>query len=542
MPENIRQKSEQKQQRHNTAPTPELENLNEQGLSEPSLGPAQAISLLQRQTERGVGPRAVQAARQLSPLMGNRALQRIVGDETAEETETLPAPAQTDDVMPAEMREFLGRGVMPNEAGRDVVGAGGIGGFNAKFDPGQRALIATINIGITFLNGMKINAAGMAEADLDSLGTTNIFEAGTRTNLVNQAATINALEPTAEGRANEVNNFWRWSDGESAPWMDRYKQTVQDAWGARHFFVNNRFPQLFSNVRVNVSVHEGDQPGDHCKAKIIKTRPGGTVSAGVTSGSPTDASDQTLTMSSEGLNPNPDNLLRKQVYFPHNNSRVEDAEGDRPGSGVPATTYLQQFITTYAAADPAGGQTVRLVGHASSSGSDTYNQTLSETRSANVEKFLKDNNLPGNTERTQDTGEGETGAIEDAEWRRVDLIVGSGEAQVTATHEFGHIVGLGDEYATPAGGMIGNPLAPVPVGTAAAHSGMADAMGDDVGGVMRENNDNIMSLGNTVRPQHYATFHNALQIVTGEDWHYGGEGDAPTVLPGTPVPGGGVIV
>lgn len=528
MSDQLSHKTEIKQPR--TTPSPNTD------LNEDQLDTAQALQILQRSPQRGVGVPSMQAARQLSRLIGNRALQRQLREDTLE------APAQTDDEMPAEMREFLSRGMMPSADGRDIVaGAGGRGGFNAKFDPGQRALIATINVGVSFLHGMKINAAGMAEADLDNLGTDNIFEAGTRANLVNQAATINALFPDPAARATEVNTNWRWDASETAPWLSRYKQSVEAAWGQRHFFVSNRFPQLFANVRVVVNVHDGAQPGDHCAAKIIKTPPGEVVSAGVTHGAADRADDQTLTMSSAGLDANPESLLRKQVFFRHNSARLETAEGDSPGSGTSATSFLDRFITTYAAADPNGGQTVRIIGHASSSGDPEYNQRLSEQRAANVEKYLKDNNLPGNTERTQDSGEGETGAVEDAHWRRVDLIVGSGEAQVTATHEFGHMVGLGDEYATPAGGFIGNPLAPVNVGTPAAHSDLADAMGDDVGGVLRENNDSIMSLGNTLRPQHYAAFHNALQQVTGESWRYGGEGDAPSVLPGTPVPGGGVI-
>jgi len=59
-------------------------------------------------------------------------------------------------------------------------------------------------------------------------------------------------------------------------------------------------------------------------------------------------------------------------------------------------------------------------------------------------------------------------------------------------------------------------------------------MGSEVRGAVTENTDSIMSLGNTVRPQHYATFHHALQETTGEKWRYGGEGDAPGVLPSGP--------
>jgi hypothetical protein len=57
-------------------------------------------------------------------------------------------------------------------------------------------------------------------------------------------------------------------------------------------------------------------------------------------------------------------------------------------------------------------------------------------------------------------------------------------------------------------------------------------MGGGVQGAVFENNDNIMALGNVVRPQHYATFHEALtRVAAPESFIYGGEGMAPTVIP-----------
>ena len=55
------------------------------------------------------------------------------------------------------------------------------------------------------------------------------------------------------------------------------------------------------------------------------------------------------------------------------------------------------------------------------------------------------------------------------------------------------------------------------VGVATEHDQLGRDMG--VGGSVYENNENIMSLGSTVKPQHYATFMKALHEVTNiTDW------------------------
>ena len=84
-------------------------------------------------------------------------------------------------------------------------------------------------------------------------------------------------------------------------------------------------------------------------------------------------------------------------------------------------------------------------------------------------------------------------------------------------------MGLGDEYAnTPLFGSTSG----LSVGQAADHNTQVQAMQDDSGaklpGAIGEVNDNIMSGGNKIRPQHYATFHNALAQLTGEpNWALG---------------------
>lgn len=521
-----------------------------------------ALDML-RGPERNLSGMSADTVRYLSRTMGNHALQRLI-QRDPEDTATMEGEQEAigEQALPADLQEFLSRGVMPSEDGKDMVGAGGIGGFNAKFDPDNREVVITVRIGVAFLSGLRVNSSGVIEAEVGDLtdGTDpanqNIFETGTRARLVNEATRLNSEIPDPVSRRIEVNTNWRWAPGEADPWMAQYRQNAQTAWSDKHFFISKKWHnQLMSNVRVVMDIHSGHNDDDHCKAKIVKTPTGDSVSAGVTSGSATDAGDQTLTMSSADLVAGDNSLLQQEIYFENNSSDVGSAKGGVPTDSTDAASapsglaHIRRFVTTYKAANPANTVPIRIVGHASSVGSAAYNQTLSEQRAAAVEAALHAEmtaqGVAAEISRTSDSGEGETGATANAgESRRVDLIVGSGEAQNTGNHEFGHLLGLGDEYATPAGGFIGNPLAPVNPGTPAAHSGMADAMDDasdgvdEVGPVGRENTDSIMSLGNTVRPQHYATFHHALQEVTGEEWQYGGAGDAPTVIPGTHVPGG----
>jgi hypothetical protein len=120
----------------------------------------------------------------------------------------------------------------------------------------------------------------------------------------------------------------------------------------------------------------------------------------------------------------------------------------------------------------------------------------------------------------------------------VNLVVDSGEAQVLAAHEFGHAFGLGDEYAVDPGGAISGTGSAT--GSRADHDpqtkAMTDAAGAHLPGAINENNDNIMSLGNAVQPQHYSTFHTALtQITAIDEWALGPAAPRPT----RPAPGSG---
>jgi hypothetical protein len=218
-------------------------------------------------------------------------------------------------------------------------------------------------------------------------------------------------------------------------------------------------------------------------------------------------------MSSTDVNPTPESqsLLRKSVNFGHNSAALSGA----------AKNILRGFAADFRDANLDLSNPVQLVGHASSSGSDAYNLQLTQRRIDAVRNFLSSVGFTGINDRVSTDNQGEEGAAEAPEWRRVDLIVGSGEGQLVAAHEFGHVFGLDDEYLSndvnPGGTITGSGKA---VGTAVDHDQMARDIGTS--GAIAENNDSIMSLGNTIRGEHYATFGWALGQVTGvTEWQVG---------------------
>ena len=144
--------------------------------------------------------------------------------------------------------------------------------------------------------------------------------------------------------------------------------------------------------------------------------------------------------------------------------------------------------------------------------------------------------------RVSGTGVGETEAAggEVDQDRRVDIVIGSGGAQTTIAHEFGHAFGLGDEYAnTPlVSSGLGRDTGTPQMGDDATHDKlvkqMVDAGGTPLAGAVCEPTDSIMSVGNVVRPQHYATFHASLTEITGQNpWALG-----PPTGRNDPLPGG----
>jgi outer membrane protein OmpA-like peptidoglycan-associated protein len=497
------------------------------------------------------------AAVQRSPSVGGLTLQRdgpTPAPTTTAPPTTTPAPATgasfEQNIAAADV--FHGHGAF----GPTEVQPGG-GAFSAAYDPATGVLNIVIRAAVNFQDALTSSSGSFTPANA---------------NLQSLANSAGSLPPAR--RAAFLARY-QWNATEKSTWLTSLETSVEGAWGGKHQFHINK-PQwewIGANVNVDVQTHEGARAGnDHMAMDAIKMPPGenlyshndaGTVNAdgsanggfsSTNTGSSTNSFDSTMTIASTDVGNRHDNALINSVNFDHNSDALS----------ADAQTTLQNWVATFQGAPTAPGApktgsrsiALKLSAHTSASGSADYNHDLAQRRADAVKTFLTSNGFtnvtgsvitdPAGTEAGASTTDT---AARQRQQRRVDLVVDSGVAQVLAAHEFGHAFGLGDEYSTsPAAGTAGSSLISgtgAQAGTAASHDAMTknmtDASGNHLPGAVNENNDNIMSLGNTVQPQHYSTFHTALQTISGiSEWALG----APTARPtapsaGTPAPAPG---
>jgi outer membrane protein OmpA-like peptidoglycan-associated protein len=391
------------------------------------------------------------------------------------------------------------------------------GGFDATYDPPAGMLTIKMKVGVDFKNGIE---------DDGTTATAN------DASMAPVAAHANTL--AGPDRAAFVAQY-AWQEPEKEPWRNDLRTTIGSTWGGKfEFFLNKPgFEWIGAQVRVDLDVHDAVSSGsDHLTVTALKTPPGtnlyepmpgtsGTFSR-TNEGDPNNAFDQSMVVASTDLGQRPDvDFLNHSVWFGHDQDSLDGT----------ATAELDKFITTFNGAQADARSVhmpVTLVGHTSSSGSAGYNQGLSDRRVAAVREYFNSHGFDNVSTRVSGRGEGETGAnpVDDPNDRRVDVTAGDGTRQSLIAHEFGHAFGLDDEYVlTGNAGYVGGGTGQ-PVGTAASHDAatkeMTNASGGNLPGAIHENSDSIMSLGSVVRPQHYSTFHRALEEITAQNpWALG---------------------
>jgi outer membrane protein OmpA-like peptidoglycan-associated protein len=444
-----------------------------------------------------------------------------VGDVVGDAFDSRPDEARLD--AQEELASFMGQSYDVSHFHPST----GRGNFDATYDPSAGALVISVGVHFAFRDGSENNPDWTA-------------------------ADVPAGAPAAF-----TEDQFRWSDDEKTAYAANTISAVQSHWSNRYSFHNTRaFWESLPTVNVRVVVNEvADADAAHYNLEIFKWPdariddahidvPGartGAAHAGHAHGDGTDADHVggAFNESGDGGITNPDV------------SHFERTTSTRGAYGAvdlanPGTIRFASGDDQVNAADRAelqnlgrtlGGPSmppfpVEVIGHASTTGEEAENQALSEARATNVANEI----VTGGPHRQPTTrGEGEAGATDDPTWQRVDVTIGSFEAnQTTALHEFGHIFGLGDEYPSADGEAreVGKPV---------AHSDLAVAEGLSADPVLAHHSDSIMSNGEVVQPWHYATFMEVLASMTGTpgQWAAGpataGRGDFPTPAPGGPV-------
>jgi outer membrane protein OmpA-like peptidoglycan-associated protein len=290
------------------------------------------------------------------------------------------------------------------------------------------------------------------------------------------------------------------ADARHKAYRDNFMKQIVAQWSGRYQFQNVREPQSIwgklnpTSLKVNVVEVDSNQ---HFLIQVKqKTKGRASVGGGVTklfqgSDVPAPAFNPT-TADGELLR------VRRNTPTP---ILFDNSSSDLPG----ADQSKLQFLGTYLSRINNPKFDISIVGHASATGDKAKNQMLSEKRAQAAAGILTG---AGATQHNINaSGVGQTGASKDAAWRKVEITTtipaGWQNMQDVTAHEFGHMIGLGDEYA--AGGADPN----------ATHYALVEkAFGKEYAEQVAKRGDtdyaSIMEGGSDVRIQHYVTMWSGL--------------------------------
>lgn len=486
---------------------------------------------------------------------GASQISETIQREDESDTGTVEAGTESttcDEATEREKQTFIGHGMYgPQSLSPSDTRTGG---FEASYEPNAGILQITVRGKTRFVEGLEVGAGGLVtshESDLSSLARL--------LNYIGDDVLSNTV----------VSNYYTWNETQKETARNNFRDRISDTisiWQDQPWLMfrvdKPCWDDITATVNITIDVQsEGsatyidatNSGNDHLQVTLVKNpersefravrnliqttaeRIGNErmetidTSAGLTTGASVHSSrrgggrnenpyDSEMTLSNLSLQSRPGeardftrSMLKRSVFFDNNQSELDD--GDR--------AVIRQFRTDFAEADTdTSNSVVTLVGHASRAGTTAYNRRLVNRRLNAVMNYMREIGFPNINTRVQQENRSDTMAerYDDTErnaawFRSVEILVGTGELQNTVAHEFGHVFGLLDEYATEGTSFTGTGTAP---GTEVRHSGMSEAIG--AGRVQSENSDNIMSVGNEVRAQHYGPFGWALRRLTGKTW------------------------
>lgn len=351
----------------------------------------------------------------------------------------------------------------------------GIGGFDVSYSPAAEVELVRIGGGVAFKDGITLNG-GLAHTVISKLEPE-----------------VDRLNRLPTSFRNEDLRPYQWTDAEKAAWLKRLEAAVEGFWSGQFQFHATRpgWEALGARAALDVDVREGPkQADDHLALEVHKVPD--DVSAGIGVLRPgKDALDNRMILGSSDVAPRNDSMLEESLAF-------------APGGTTLANPATLDMLAVRFKAGSTTPPKVRL--QVQGEGKDP--EAMAKRRFARLRDQLV---ALGIAKERLEFVDGGTGSA-------AHCIVGDGGAQNIAVHEFGHALGLKDEYAQDPGGQVSG--SGKPAGTPSGHDAMARQVG--LPGSVHENHDGLMSFGNLMRPQYAAPFLWGLRQVTRmPDWAEG---------------------
>lgn len=304
-----------------------------------------------------------------------------------------------------------------------------------------------------------------------------------------------------------------------AAYILNFISQVQAGWSGKFTFRNVRAPQStwgkLNPITVKVNVSPVDTNQHYTMKAWLKKKDVANVSS---NSDPTNPSQVEFFKGDldSSTQPNTGNAIygvHELTRLKRNLPKIRFA----PGSAKVEAKYIPdlQYTSDYLRRMNIPKFNISVAGRASKTGKEPGNVTISQARADSVAAKLKEFGVTNHN--VTPTGLGSAGAGPEGKWRKVDFVPavakGFSNVQDTTLHEFGHMMGLDDEYVRKGDTrknttqlawmrkMLGDP---------AYGKGKQNKYADEVTKVDPLGSGSVMEGGSEVRSYHYVTLWQAL--------------------------------
>lgn len=296
-------------------------------------------------------------------------------------------------------------------------------------------------------------------------------------------------------------------------------QHVTTGWSGKYAFKNIREPQSvwgkLNPIRAKVNVQSVESKQHYTFNKYFKNLAGKIPN--VASNTTGQVSMYVFDTIKQGFTGNASVGQGEVVRLRRNLPKTHFANGsaDIDAKYIPDL----QFVADYLRRMSRPKFEIEVVGHANKTGKESVNLKYSALRAQAVKDKLRAFGVTNH--KLTSRGVGSAGATADGSWRKVDFVITTDKSfsnvQDVDMHEFGHMLGLDDEYYRGAGDTRSNTtqhkmkVMQKMLGSEAYGKGQEDKYADEVTKIYAtEASAGIMHAGNEVRVYNYVTFWQAL--------------------------------